>query len=105
MALYLGEAVRLRATATDPETGLPLTPTGASVDFWAPGKNPIKDPDVRAFPDVGNQPMVWRPETQDFVLVASTTGPAWTAGKWTYRVTVQGEAFSNWEFSTFTLKP
>lgn len=105
MALYVGEAVRIRATAVDPETGTPLpAPIAATVDFWAPGKNPVKDPAVRDAPDVPAQAMTHRPDAGDFVLFQGTAGAPWVAGKWTYRVTVVGEAFSNWEYATFVLK-
>lgn len=101
MALYLGEAVRIRASATDPESGAALDPppTSAAVDFWAPGVDRKE-----AEPTIPGVAMTYRTEQNDFVLFQATAGPSWTVGKWTYRVTVQGEAFSNWEYGTFALK-
>ena len=100
MALYLGEAVRIRATATDPDTGLALdpAPTSASVDFWAPGVDrKTEDPTI---PGVA---MSYRSEKSDFVLYQSTEGDPWVVGKWTYRVTVVGESYSNFEYDNFKL--
>lgn len=103
---YVGEAVRIRVTATDPETGVALVPapTSASIDFWRPGRNPIRDLEVRSTPDISNTEMAYRPATNDFVLFQSTAGDPWVAGKWTYRVTVSGDSFTNWEYATFVLK-
>lgn len=107
MVLYVGEAVRIRVSALDPETNLVLDPppTSAKVDFWAPGRNPIRDPAVRATPDVPNAAMTYRATEGDFVLFQPTSGTPWTAGKWTYQVTVVGSSYSNWEYATFVLKP
>lgn len=107
MALYVGEAVRIRASAVDPETGLPLdpAPVQALVDFWAPGRVPTKDELVRQEPDIAGKVMTQRPETQDFILIQHTKGAPWVAGKWTYRVTVVGHSYDNWEYGTFSLKP
>lgn len=106
MVLYVGEAVKIRASAVDPETEVPLdpAPTGAVVAFWAPGRNPVRDPSVRDTPDLADQAMVYRVEEQDFIHFQDTSGAAWTAGKWTFRVTVQGTTYTNWEYSTFSLK-
>lgn len=98
MTLYVGDALRIVVSATDPETSLPLdpAPTGAEVDFWAPGVN--RKTDAPTTPDVA---MTWRPATSDFVLFQDTTGFA--PGKWTFRVTVTGSTYSNFEYSTFRL--
>lgn len=107
MVLYVGEAVRIRVSALDPETGNPLDPppTSAKVDFWAPGRNPIRDASVRGTPDVPNVAMAYRTATTDYVVFQPTSGNPWVAGKWTYRVTVVGNSYSNWEYATFVLKP
>ena len=107
MALYVGEAVRIRATAVDPETSLALDPPplSAKVDFWLPGRNPIKDELVRASPDASDRAMTYRTATGDFVLFQETAGSPWIAGKWTYKVTITGTSYLNWEFGTFVLKP
>ena len=108
MALYVGEAVRIRVDALDPETGEPLSPapTSAVVDFWAPGKDPVKNLADRGSPDVQNQTMTYRSTEDDFVLYQDTSGGApWVDGKWTFRVTVTGATYTNWEFGSFKLKP
>lgn len=106
MVLYVGEAVRIRASAVDPETLQPLDPPpmAASVDFWGPGKNPRTDPEVRGAPDIGNRTMTYRELEGDFILFESTEGAQWSAGKWTYRVRIEGQTYQNWEYGTFTLK-
>lgn len=101
MALFLGEAVRIKAKATDPETGLSLdpAPSTATVDFWAPGLDrKVDDPTIAAVP------MTYRSVTDDFILYQPTQGGSWAAGKWHYRVTVTGDVYTNWEYSAFTLK-
>lgn len=104
MALYVGEAVRIRASALDPETQLALDPPpqSATVSFWGPDKDPKKDPSVRAVPDVG--PIAMTASGAEFTAFVSTAGNPWVPGKWSYRVTVVGDAFENFEFGTFKLK-
>lgn len=107
MALYVGEAVRIRASALDPETLQPLDPrpNSARVDFWGPDRNPVRDPTLRNDPDVGPVAMSYRPEENDFIAFVSTGGAVpWEPGKWSYRVTVIGDAYENFEFGTFKLK-
>lgn len=120
MALYAGEAVRVRAQIMDPDTDAPFVvaegdpnPT-ATLELWAPGKNPAKDPAVRPDPDHGPDDMDYRPEESDFVLFVHTrgagmgpdpTGDKWEPGKWSFRVRVTGNVFTNWEYGTFTLRP
>lgn len=101
MALYLGEAVRIKAKATDPETGLALDPApiSATVDFWAPGLDKKVDP-----PTVADVAMTYRSGSEDFILFQSTDGAPWVAGKWNYKVTVTGALYTNWEYANFTLK-
>lgn len=101
MTLYLGEAVRILAVPTDPETGLPLNPppTGATVDFWAPGLDRKVDA-----PTISAVPMTFRSATGDFILFQDTAGANWVLGKWVYRVTVQGATFRNFEYASFSLK-
>jgi hypothetical protein len=107
VALYLGEAVRIKTSAVDPETKLALDPPPgeAFVDFWLPGKSPTKNAVERATPDLSNQAMTYRAATADFILFQATESALWVAGKWTYRVTVVGTSFRNWEYATFALKP
>lgn len=122
MALYAGEAVRVRAEIIDPDTNAPFVvaegdpnPT-ATIELWAPGKNPARDPDVRSNPDHGPASMDYRPETSDFIVFVHTRGPGigpdqsatpgdkWEPGRWSFRVTVEGNVFTNWEYGTFSLK-
>ena len=126
MALYAGEAVRVRAQITDPDTGSPFVvadgdhdPT-ATLALWAPGRNPVKDTEIRngavgtpEGPDHDGE-MVYRPETSDFIVFVHTRGAGidsapdgqkWEPGKWTFRVRVTGNVFTNWEYGSFALKP
>jgi hypothetical protein len=99
VTLYAGDALRIVVSATDPETTLPLNPppVSAHVDFWAPGV----DRKVTPTPTRPNVAMTYRPVTSDYVLFQDTTGFA--PGKWTFRVTVIGSTYSNFEYSTFRL--
>lgn len=106
MALYVGEAVRIRASALDPETDQPLDPPplSARVDFWRPGRNPARDASLRGTPDVGPISMSYRESDRDFVAFVSTGGlEPWEPGRWSYRVTVVGDAYENFEFGMFKL--
>lgn len=98
MTLYVGDALRIVVSATDPETTLPLSPppSSAHVDYWAPGV----DRKTTAA-TTSNVAMTYRPATSDFVLFQDTSGFA--PGKWTFRVTVIGSTYSNFEYSTFRL--
>lgn len=100
MTLYVGEAVRILAKATDPESSLPLdpAPTSAVVDFWSPDQDRQVDT-----PIISDVAMTYRSATNDFVLFQSTSGEPWVAGKWVFRVTVTGSTYQNWEISSFKL--
>lgn len=120
MALYAGEAVRIRAQVTDPDTQAPFVldedgSISATLELWSPGKNPAKDPEIRDAPDHGPAPMgEFRPEQSDFVVFVHTrgagieadpTGAKWEPGKWSFRVRITGNAFVNWEYGSFTIRP
>lgn len=120
MVLYAGEAVRIRAVVTDLDTGGPLViPLGepaptAELMLWAPGKNPSRDVEVRDDPDHGPVSMTWRPDESDFIVFVHTRGPdttadpegeKWVPGRWSFRVKVEGNAFTNWEYGIFNLRP
>lgn len=101
MVLYVGDSLRIVVGTTDPESGLPLDPqpVSAFVDFWAPGVDR-----KTSSPTLSAIAMTYRSPTQDFVLYQSTGGATpWTAGKWTFRVTVTGSTYENHEYSTFKL--
>lgn len=105
MALYVGEAIRIRVEPIDPDTNQPLDPppSSAEVSFWAPGRNPAKDPTVRATPDYGPFDMgAYDAELNGFTFYIETEG--WTEGKWSYQVKIVGaSSLDNWEYSTFKL--
>lgn len=119
MALYAGEAVRVRARLIDPEINGPFVvrdedpdPT-AKLWLWAPGKSPRNNLDHRQDHDHGPEDMEYRPETNDFILFVHTRGEGmgpsegekWQSGRWSFRVEVTGNAFRNWEYGTFNLRP
>lgn len=119
MALYAGEAVRIRAEVIDPDTDATLVVAegeanpSATIKLWAPGRNPARDPSVRATPDHGPNPMTYREAEGDFIVFVHTRGTGisqdpmgdkWEHGKWSFRVEVTGNVFTNWEYGTFTLK-
>ena len=56
MANYVGEGLTILCAATDPATGNPITTATAEVEFFAPGKNPVANPDDRTA-DEGPFPM------------------------------------------------
>lgn len=92
---HVGETVRLRAKATDPETFEVLPEGTAQVEWWAPGADRTGDPASVT------TPMSWRTAEQDYVVYQQTDG--WVPGRWTYKVTVTGTQYSNVRISTITL--
>lgn len=104
MALYAGEAVRIRAVANDPDTGEPLdpAPTAVFVELWKPDRNPSSDPSVRSTPDEPRIDMTHRVEEDDFIVFVSTEG--WEPGRWSFRVTIEGDDYTNWEYGSFRLR-
>lgn len=96
----------IKCDARDPFTAAQLTDDDyvATADFYTPGKAPKTDLVDRADPDVANVPMSYDATVGSWILHQSTAGGPWIAGKWSYRVTVIGGDYDNFEFGTFTLK-
>ena len=108
MAIYVGEAITLIGAAINPVTETVIDDATAKVEFFGPGKNPIKNPADRVV-DQGPVPMTFSSTvvnkdgtTGAYVGYAETAG--WQPGKWHYRVTLSG-TLDSWEYGTFTLQP
>lgn len=106
MAIYVGEGVTIICVAKNPVTGAVISNATASLDFFAPGKNPAKVPADRTV-DEGPVAMSYDATivntdgtTGAYIAFVDTTG--WAAGKWAYRVTIES-AYESWEFGTFKL--
>ncbi len=102
--LYVGEAVRLTARVTDPDTGQPTAAASATVDLWAPEVDR-----KTAAPTRSGIAMTYRPTQRDYVTYLDTAQGTWPPGRWNYRVTVIGlptdeGTFRSIEFSTFVLE-
>ena len=108
MVLYLGETVRVVATALDPETSLPIdpVPTEAVAGLFAPSTgDPRLDPSLRSTPDE-TATLTYDTETQRFVANVNSAGFAkQESGTWFLMITVTGALYSNFEFGRFKLKP
>lgn len=107
MAIYVGETVTIVGAAFDPVAQRIINDALATVVFYAPGKNPIRNPEDRV-PDFGPVPMDFNGVVVNkdgtigaYVGYIGTAG--WAPGKWHYRVTLTG-TYESWEFGTFTLK-
>lgn len=107
MAIYAGEGVTIVCQAVDPSTTQPITAADAVVEFFAPGKNPISNPDDRTV-DEGPIDMTFDATVLNkdgtlgaYTAVVDTAG--WAPGKWTYRVTVT-DALPAWDYASVTLK-
>lgn len=89
------------AKATDPITKLPISEATCVVDFFAPGKDPEHNVNERAvdFTFPGNYD-----ERVTGYLCYFTTSGSWTAGVWTYRVTLTS-AYEYSQYANFTLEP
>lgn len=101
MVLYVGEAVTIKATATDPlRNNQPIPDATAVVDFYAPGKDPKGTPGDRTT-DKPQVTLSYDAELGVYLGYVSTVG--WEPGKWSFKVTLSG-SYDSWEYSTFTLK-
>lgn len=101
MTLYVGEAVTIKATATDPAKKQPITDATAVVDFYAPGKNPKLVVEDRVT-DKDQVTMAYDADAAAYLGYVDTTG--WEPGKWSVKVTLSG-SYDSWEYGSFTLKP
>lgn len=101
MAIYVGEAVAIRAQATHPFTKDQITDLTGSVDVYDPSKDPKASPTDRSAPNA-TATMTYDAASEGYVAFVLTTG--FVPGKWTYRVHLTGGGFDNFEFGTFTLK-
>ena len=100
---YLGEAVAVRASARHPFTEEVVPDLSGHVDFFAPGKNPQRNPNDRT-PDVSNIPVSFDEEIEAYVAYVLTDGSPWEPGRWSYRVKLEGDNWKNWEYGNFQLR-
>lgn len=100
MTTYVGEVQAITVLATDPVTLEAITDLTGQVEFYNPTKNPKLVVADRT-PD-HTLSMTYDTVRARYVAFADTTG--WAAGKWSYRVSLSGSVFNNWEYGTFTLK-
>lgn len=111
MTIFVGEAVTIVGSATDPlKADENITDATAVADFYGPGKDPKGNPEDRTT-DKQQVTLTYDAEvvvklgqstvTGAYVGFADTTG--WAPGKWTYKVTLSG-SYDSWEYGTFTLK-
>lgn len=108
MAIYVGEVVTIICAATNPVDGSVISDATGAVEFYAPGKNPVKTPADRVA-DAGPLPLAFNASvtnkdgsTGAYVGYAETAG--WAPGKWTFKATLTG-SYDTWEFGSFTLVP
>lgn len=101
MPLYVGEAVTIKATATDPLRNTLISDASAVADFYGPGKDPKGNPADRTA-DKEQITLLWDAALGVYLGYVDTTD--WDPGKWSYKVTLTGE-YDSWEYGTFTLKP
>lgn len=100
MTLYVGEAVTIRATATNPITKAVISDAVAVADFYAPGKNPKLNPADRII-DKPQVSLVYDPAAGSYLGYVDTTG--WVEGRWSFKVTLSG-SYDSWEYGSFALK-
>lgn len=108
MTLYVGDTVAVKVDLLDPFTKEALTGYTVTLDLYAPGKNPKKDPSVRATPDVTGVNAAYDPDVENsagglgtYIGYVDTDGLE--AGTWSYRVTASGSTYSDTEYGTFRL--
>lgn len=100
MAIYVGETLTIVAHAIDPLRSQSITDAQASVEFFAPTKDPKNVPADRAAPD-RTASMTFDTEVQRYLAYVETGG--WEPGRWSYRVLLAG-AYDTWEYGSVTLK-
>ena len=102
MALYVGEILILKATATNPLDDLPITDALGTVQFFEPGLSPATKPEDRTpFPG-RDLAIAYDEDAVAYLAYVATAG--WAAGKWSYRVQLAGPSFLTWEYGTFVLR-
>lgn len=101
MATYEGEVVVIFATATHPISKDAIESLTGEVHFYVPGKRPASVPADRTS-DQGPYAMAWDASLAGYVAYVPTTG--WEPGRWSYRVSLTGGDFANWEYGTVTVK-
>lgn len=100
MVLYVGEAVTLAVTATNPLLGDAVITDGTCViELYAVGTDPKNDPAART--PTTTHAAAWDAAVGAYVAYIPTTGLA--AGKHPYRAVLSG-AYSSWEYGSFTLR-
>lgn len=106
MTIFVGEAVTIVCAAINPLTATVISDATGQVDFYAPGKTPKTVPADRT-PDHGPFPSLFDASVLNkdgslgaYVAYVDTTG--WTAGKWSYKVTLTG-SYDTWEYGQFAL--
>lgn len=102
MAIYVGEAVAVRAQATNPFTKAPIIDLTGVAEFYAPGRDPKKVPADRATPD-DSVSVAYDASAEGYLAFWPTAGK--DPGKWTVRIHLTGGDYDNFEFGTVTLVP
>jgi hypothetical protein len=102
VAIYVGEAITIKADAVNPSTGQPISDATAVAEFYAPGKDPKNIPEDRTT-DKPNVTLTYDFLQNAYVGFVSTEN--WESGKWSYRVRITGALYDSWEYGAFTLKP
>lgn len=94
--MQAGQKLAVRMRAARPDGSVVRAP--ALAEFFAPGKDPERDPASRVVP------LVFDEASRLYGAEVSTAG--WAPGLWTYRGTVTdgGAAPAGWGFCRFTLR-
>jgi hypothetical protein len=97
--MHAGEGLLIRISAA--RSGRVIDGGQVTAEFWAPGRDPVTDPAVRATPD-HQAGCDYDPFTRRWTArVPFTAG--WPPGTWTVRGRASGEDWDGWAWQTFPL--
>ncbi len=108
MTIFVGEAVTIKASATDPlRGGTVISDATGEVEFYAVGDDAKNDPTARTsehgpFPLTFDAAVVNKDGSLGaYLAYVDTTG--WVEGKRLYKVTLTG-SYDTWEYGSLSLK-
>lgn len=104
MPLHAGETVAFQVRGVDGLSHAVITDAACTVNLFAPGRDPVGNPAVRASPDVTVATMY---NAADRYYEASVSTAGWASGTWTAQGVISGGAgdYYAFGFESFPLCP
>lgn len=102
MAGYVGDAIALLVTVTDPFTKENLPDRTVLVDVYYGNGNPKTQVGIRDTPQVADISFTWNEDHEGYLGYVDTTG--FPAGKIYVRIKSTGNVYTNTEYGSFQIK-